>query len=492
MYAMGPPKQAISSLATVVLPAPTGPESRIIGCILLKFTNFGDWMKLLGAFKEFIKREQLFSSGDRLLIAVSGGLDSTVLCELCHQAGFTFTIAHCNFRLRGAESARDEIFVRQLGQRYDCEVLVRSFDTEAVAAVNRQSIQVAARELRYEWFRDIINKWGTGIIVTAHHLDDNIETMVMNFFRGTGLSGLRGMLPSQGAIVRPLLFAGRQELQEFAAGSGLAWVEDSSNESDKYARNFFRHQVLPLVERAYPAAFRNLAENLSRFRGIEIIYRSAIERQKKNLLVAKGSETHIPVLKLKKSEALPTLLHEVFTPYGFTGGQMEGIAALLDCPSGKYLCSNTHRLLKDRQWLILSPLHSADPANILIEELSGNIDYPGGTLQLQWLPVSGDPPSPENSVACLDAKDIAFPLLLRRWRAGDYFYPLGMRKKKKLARFLIDQKLSLAEKEKVWVLETNKKILWIVGHRIDDRFRITDNTRQVLRIRTRNEDASAR
>jgi tRNA(Ile)-lysidine synthase len=238
-------------------------------------------MDLLQAFNDFIGKERLFSPGDRLLLTVSGGLDSMVLCELSHRAGLTFVIAHCNFQLRGAESDRDEAFVRQLAKRYEREVLVERFDTRAYAAAKQLSAQVAAREMRYSWFQRVVEGWdGGGVIVTAHHLDDNIETMVMNFFRGTGLTGLRGMLPRQGGIARPLLFAGRAELRRFAEEGKLSWVEDSSNESDKYTRNFFRHQILPLVERAYPSAVENLAANLGRFRETEVIYREAIDGQK--------------------------------------------------------------------------------------------------------------------------------------------------------------------------------------------------------------------
>lgn len=447
-------------------------------------------MDLLEAFKDFIDREHLFTKEDRLLLAVSGGLDSTVLCELAHRAGFTFTIAHCNFRLRGTESDRDEAFVRQLANRYGREVLVQQFDTPAVAAGRRLSVQVAARELRYEWFRGVVDQWGgEGVIVTAHHLDDNIETMVMNFFRGTGISGLRGMLPRQDKIARPLLFATRDSLRKFAAECGLDWVEDSSNESDKYTRNLFRHELLPVVARAYPAALENLAENLIRFREIEVIYRQAIDRQKKILLEHRGKEVHIPVLKLKKSIPLPTIIHEIFSPYGFTSRQNASIAALLDSPSGKYICSGSHRLLRDRRWLILSPIGHAGQTTVVIGKDDQNIEYPDGKLQLEWLPDFAGSPSAESAVAWLDAKEIVFPLLLRRWRQGDYFYPLGMRKKKKLARFLIDQKLSLAEKEKVWVVEMDKKIVWIVGRRIDDRFRLGEKTGRILRITaTRNAD----
>ena len=446
-------------------------------------------MKLLQAFTDFIAKERLFSRGDRLLLAVSGGLDSSVLCELSHRAGLTFVIAHCNFQLRGAESDRDEAFVRQLAKRYEREVLVERFDTQAYAASKQLSVQVAAREIRYGWFQQVVDGWDeAGIIVTAHQLDDNIETMVMNFFRGTGLTGLRGMLPRQGRIARPLLFAGRAELLHFAEEGKLSWVEDSSNESDKYTRNFFRHQILPLVERAYPSAFDNLADNLGRFRETEAIYRKAIEDQKEKLLELRGGEIHIPVLKLKKAGPLATLIHEIFFPYVYTPQQIGAIAGLLDSPSGKYICSASHRLLKDRCWLILSPLNSAEPATILIEKERAFVDYARGCLQLEWLPDFTGEPSSDGSVAWLDAKVIEFPLLLRPWRPGDYFYPLGMRKKKKLARFFIDQKISLVEKEKIWVLEMNKKIVWVVGRRIDDRFRLTPSTQEVLKVSYRPAD----
>src|SRR5580658_2980435 len=440
-------------------------------------------MDLLASFKNYITNERLFAPEDRLLVAVSGGLDSVVLCELAHRAGFNFTIAHCNFKLRGAESDRDEAFVRELARRYDREIWVERFDTEAYAKAKHLSVQAAARELRYGWFRKVTDEWGeNGVIVTAHQLDDNIETMVMNFFRGTGIAGLRGMLPSQGGIVRPLLFAERSDLAKFAETAGLVWVEDSSNASDTYTRNFFRHQVLPLVQRSYPAALDNLADNLTRFRETEVLYRETIDRQKKQLLEPKGDEIHIPVLKLKKAVALPTLIFELFSPYGFTPQQVGVIEGLLDSPSGKYICSDTHRLLKDRRWLILSPLEGGGSGTIVIEKDRAIVDYARGRLQLEWLPDFTGVPSTESSVAWLDAGQIYFPLLLRPWRQGDYFYPLGMRKKKKLARFFIDQKLSLAEKEKVWVLEMNKKIIWVVGGRIDDRFKLTNGTRKVLRI----------
>ena len=442
-------------------------------------------MDLLQSFDHFIKKENLFSPGDRLLLAVSGGMDSVVLCECCHRAGFDFIIAHCNFQLRGAESERDEGFVRQLAARYNREVLVKRFETQQYAADKKLSIQVAARELRYGWFREVA---GSRLIVTAHHLDDNIETLLMNFFKGTGIAGLRGMLPRQGSIVRPLLFATRMQLQQFAGDQQLSWMEDSSNLTDKYTRNYFRHQFIPLVQDRMPEAMHNLAGNIGRFREIEMIYRRAIGQVKHKLYEYSQSEIYIPVLKLKNLEPLNTFVYEVISDFGFSAQQTGAAIALLDSPSGKYIRSATHRILKDRNWLIITPLETKASQNILIESPAGRVEYGEGALRLdiELLPAPPGqpfiPPAAANHIAWLDAAAIRFPLLLRKWQPGDYFYPLGMRKKKKLARFFIDNKLSLADKEKIWVLEMDKKIIWVVGMRIDDRYKITPQTREVLKI----------
>jgi tRNA(Ile)-lysidine synthase len=441
-------------------------------------------MDLLFEFRQFIKKEKLFSSGDRLLAAVSGGLDSVVLCELLQRAGFDFFIAHCNFGLRGEESLRDERFVRALALRYGREALVKQLDAKAYARSRQVSVQVAARELRYEWFRELIGD--RGHIVTAHHRDDNIETLLMNFFKGTGISGLRGMLPSQGRVVRPLLFAGREDIRAFAAAEGLEWVEDSSNESDKYTRNYFRHRVIPLIEEVYPGAVQNLAANLGRFREIETVYRKGIDQQLRRLLEFRGNEVWVPVLKLKGAVPLATLVYEIIVQFGFSASQVGEVVGLLDSGSGKYVCSSTHRVLRDRAWLIISPLEAGPgPSTIPVGAADREVVYEGGRLLLRRMPVA-DAPAPAdmggNAVAWLDAREVEYPLLLRKWRMGDYFYPLGMRKKKKLSRFFIDSKLSLAEKERVWVVESDKKILWVVGMRIDDRCRIGAGTKEVVRI----------
>lgn len=466
-------------------------------------------MDILQGFNEFIKKEHLFSHHDRLLVAVSGGLDSVVLCELLYRSGFEFVLAHCNFRLRGEESERDERFVIRMAEGYGKKVFVKAFDTAVYAEEQKLSIQVAARRLRYDWFREVLEEWGTGIVLTAHHLDDNVETLLMNFFKGTGISGLRGMLPRQGIVVRPLLFTGRAALQKLALEAGLAWVEDSSNESDKYTRNYFRHRIIPGIEEVFPNVLQNLGENAVRFREIEMIYRRAVDQQLGKLLEYRGNEVFIPVLKLKLSAPLSTLVYEIITPFGFSAQQTGAVITLLDSGSGKYVSSSTHRILKNRNWLVISPLQTMKAANILIETGDGTILYEEGQLIFQQLPAEEVPAEMRGSVsteakrvsatgpkrapaagsgnlvAWLDAAGIQFPLLLRKWQAGDYFYPLGMRKKKKLARFFIDSKLSMRDKEKIWVLEMDKKIVWVVGLRIDDRFRIGDHTKQAVRIEWR-------
>ncbi len=465
-------------------------------------------MSLLQKFQQYIKQESLFSSKDTLLLAVSGGIDSVVLCELCNQAGYDFVMAHCNFQLRAAESERDEQFVRQLGKKYGKRVLVKRFDTEQYAKANKVSIQVAARELRYHWFFSLVGNpmpLQTGAtaedsaltpeasrigsndaplanhLLTAHHLDDNIETLLMNFFRGTGVAGLRGMLPRQGKIIRPLLFAGKEAIKEFAADHQLAWVEDSSNQLDKYARNYFRNQLIPLVKTIYPEAEYNLAHNLDRFKEVELLYRQSIDQHKKKLLEYRGNEIHIPVLKLQKTLPLHSVVYEIIKDVGFSAAQTAETIVLLDSDTGKYLQSATHRIIKNRSWLIISPVKTSEADNILVEG-PGLVELAIGNLELVLHPgVAKQIPDSVNT-ALLDAGDIAFPLLLRKWKTGDYFYPLGMRKKKKLSRFFIDQKLSKTAKENIWVLEANKKIIWVIGHRIDDRYKITPQTKNTLQL----------
>lgn len=440
-------------------------------------------MDLVRRFKQYVKEENLFQQKDKLLLAVSGGVDSVVLCELCKQAGYDFVIAHCNFQLRGAESNRDEKFVKEFAKRYDAELVVKRFDTKKYATDNKLSIQVAARELRYEWFQEIIQDSAFNIqyILTAHHANDNIETMLMNFFKGTGINGLKAILPKQAKIARPLLFAGKEEIISFAKEHKLEFVEDSSNASDKYTRNYFRNKLIPGIKEVFPQVEENLLNNLQRFREAEQLYQQAIDQHKKKLLEQRGNEIHIPVLKLLKAQPLHSIVYEIIKDFGFTAHQADDCIALLKSETGKYIQSPSYRIIRNRAWIIISPNETTEANNVLIER-EGDIDFIEGKLEIKKLQTSNLKLQTSHQTAQLDAEKINFPIFLRKWKQGDYFYPLGMNKKKKLSRFFIDQKLSLTQKEKAWVMEMNKKIVWVVGMRIDDRFKITDATKEILQI----------
>jgi tRNA(Ile)-lysidine synthase len=440
-------------------------------------------MNLLEKFKAYIKEQHLFQTKDKLLLAVSGGVDSVVLCELCKQAGYDFVIAHCNFQLRGAESERDENFVRGLAEKYGVEIFVEKFDTTAIAKQEKKSVEETARDLRYKWFEEIREEKKYQYILTAHHADDNIETVLMKFFRGTGIKGLHGILSKQNKIIRPLLFAGKNELIAFATQSNLEFVTDYTNEQNDFTRNYFRNELIPAVKKVFPEADENIVKNIVRFGEAGQLYNQAIELHKSKLMEEKGNEIHIPVLKLQKTKPLATVIYEIIKTYNFTSHQTEEVIALLQSESGKYIQSSSHRIIKNRKWIIISPNQTAAAQNILIEEKDKQITFAEGELQIEKLPSTTNYKlQTTNLTAQLDAAEIKFPLLLRKWKQGDYFYPLGMQKKKKLSRFFIDQKLSLTQKEKVWVIESNKKILWVIGMRIDDRFKIADKTKEVLQI----------
>ncbi len=442
----------------------------------------------------------LTTANCHLLLAVSGGVDSVVLVDLVAKAGFPFTIAHVNFRLRGEESNRDEAFVRSLGEKYGCEVLVKHFDTQQYATENKLSIQEAARELRYGWFSEIVAGWkmkdvienGPSVnnrlsshinILTAHHADDNIETMLMHFFRGTGIQGMTGIqsLQKERSLLRPLLVFRKQELLAYADSNGLSFVEDSSNASDKYTRNYFRNQLIPQIKEVFPKVEENLLQNMQRFTEVKELYDQSVAQHISKLVEQKTGEWHIPVLKWKKVRPLHTITWELIKPYHFSAAQTEEVIKLLDAENGSYIASATHRIIKNRNWMIISPVATETAQHILIEQVDKSVAFANGRLQIEQID-NQQPVNSHFSEAFLNTDGIQFPLLLRKWKTGDYFYPLGMQKKKKISRFLIDLKLSKTDKEKVWVLESNKKILWVIGYRIDNRFRITDQTSKVLHI----------
>lgn len=460
-------------------------------------------LNLTERFKQNILQNNLFSPKDKLILAVSGGVDSVVLCELCKQAGYDFIIAHCNFQLREEESERDEMFVRSLGDKYKVEVKVKKFETEKFAGDSKMSIQEAARKLRYDWFEELVRSEESGQnfkpqtpdsklttfhspftihLLTAHHCDDNIETVLMNFFRGTGLHGLTGIPGKVNYIRRPLLPFSKNELINFAKENDLGFVEDSSNLSSKYTRNFFRNEIIPAISKAYPEVNTNLSDNIERFQEIEKLYKVAVNGIKRKLVKEKGNEKHIPIKQLMEYDNR-ALIYEIISEFGFTEKQIDEVNKLADSESGKYIDSPTldYRIIKHRHWFIISPTKSEESRTIIIEEKDKEVTFEEGKIEIEKL-TSNLKPQTSNNFAYLDAKEIRYPLILRKWKQGDYFYPLGMKKKKKLSRFFIDQKLSKTEKEKTWVIEMNKKIIWVVGKRIDERFKVAEKTKSVLKI----------
>jgi tRNA(Ile)-lysidine synthase len=417
-------------------------------------------------------------------IAVSGGVDSIVLTDLIAKITNRFTILHCNFNLRNEESKRDEQFVFSLQNKYNTTVLIKEFNTTEYVHVNNLSIQTAARNLRYNWFKEVMDKKAEPNIkcylLTAHHADDNIETVLMNIFRGTGLKGLHGISLQKDHILRPLLFARKTDILDYAKQNNLKWVEDSSNVTDNYTRNYLRLHIIPLLKNLYSASEENLISNIEKWKEAEIIYNLYIQEQKQKILVYKGKEIHIPVLKLKQQKALKTILFEIVSEFGFTTNQLNDIVNLIDATTGKYIESSTHRVIKNRKWLIIAPLNENSITHFIIDEGDNELFFSNKKLTIAKV----NQPNIQNNenVACLDSKNILFPLILRKWRQGDYFYPLGMDKKKKVSRFLIDTRLSMVQKEDIWVLETNKKIIWVVGLRIDNRFKINSSSTSFLQF----------
>ena len=432
-------------------------------------------------FESFIKKETLFTKRDTVLLAVSGGCDSVVMCELFYKAGFSFAIAHCNFQLRGKESDTDELFVKKLAKKYKAPLFSVRFETKKHAKNSAASKQMAARELRYKWFEEIRNKNNFSTIATAHHQDDVAETFLINLLRGSGIAGFHGIAAKKGNVIRPLLFADRKQIEVYAKKNKLAFREDSSNKSDDYLRNKIRHNIIPLLKEINSNASKTIYETTLKIAAAEEIYRQQIESVSKKALQKRGEEVHLSIAVLKKLNPLETYMYELLAPFGFTFDVTNSICDSLQSHSGQIFLSPTHRLLKDRESLIIQPLKTE--AAVIIYTISSkdtklNVPF---ALSIKKIKVASSFKIPvKSSVACMDADKLKFPLTLRKWQKGDSFYPLGMKQKKKLSDFFIDKKLSLFEKENVYVLLSEDKICWVVVERVDDRFKITEKTNNAI------------
>jgi tRNA(Ile)-lysidine synthase len=447
-------------------------------------------MDLKEAFKLHWKKHfsHLLQSNSVVIVAASGGLDSTVLAYLFKLINVPFVLAHVNFQLRGEESSRDENFVRKLGEALNVHVFVKQVETTVFAEENKLSIQEAARLLRYNWFAELISA-NTAVpensnyfLATAHHADDSVETVMMHFFRGTGIEGLKGIPSYNNAnkIIRPLLPFFRNQLASFSSLHQIDFITDSSNLKNDYTRNFFRNLLIPEIEKIFPNVKENVFNTATRLSDAAILYKQSINTHLSKLMIFKEKEVHIPILKWMKCDPLQTITWEIIKSYGFTAAQTNEVIKLSTASNGSAVASASHRIFKNRAWLIIAPV-STEKTNLILIEKEGLIPFQQGTVELKIVDHAGDFNSSSN-VEYINADHLQFPLILRQWKTGDYFYPLGMNKKKKLSKFFIDAKLSKTEKETAWLLEMNQKVLYIIGHRIDNRFKVVPATKKLLKI----------
>ena len=434
---------------------------------------------MLDTFKSHLKTRLPFLKKGRLLLAVSGGVDSVALTHLCQISGLDITLAHCNFNLRGVESDADERFVLELGEHLDVEVFSQHFDTQAYADMHKVSIQMAARELRYDWFQELSKELKFDYILTAHHADDNLETFLINFLRGTGLNGLTGIPEVQGNVVRPLLQFSRTEIEAYAMSNQFMWREDSSNTSRKYLRNKLRHEVVPILKEINPELLQSFQQTLSNLKDTSDIVDESLKAVLKRAIKDRdmGQVTY-RIEEFKKVNNPKAYLFEAFKNYGFT--EWNDVVGLLDAQSGKQVLSETHRLIKHRDYLILAPVGEDEDAIIQIEAGEAKKQMASGILffdEADALFANSD------DTIYVDKTQITFPLTVRHRKEGDVFYPFGMKGKKKLSKYFKDEKYSLVDKEKAWLLcDSEDQIIWIIGKRADNRFRVKKGTKTILKI----------
>lgn len=450
-------------------------------------------MKLLDQFQSFIAQEQLIGPNDKVLLAVSGGLDSVVMAHLCFKAGLKAGIAHCNFGLRGSDSIEDEQFVGALAQALGFSFHTVTFPTTTIAQEKKASIQLVARDLRYSWLEEIRVAGQYAAIATAHHLNDSIETFLYNFTKGTGLRGLRGIPFRNGHIIRPLLFAQRTAIERFAKEQEIAFQVDSSNATDKYARNKIRHHVVPVLKQINPSLEETSTRSLQHLGEAFYLYEAAVEHFRKDWVESVHKEVRIKKEGLRQhSRAATTLLYECTREAGFGFEQVVQMLTHLDTQAGALFYAPGYRLLVDRESYVLAPIEKVDD-NSRLKLIDAETDVLRlSDLMLTFNTKAGQPThfSPSTAVAYLDVARLSYPLTIRRWQKGDVFCPLGMKgKHQKLQDYFTNNGFSRFEKERAWLLTNGEgEIIWLVGHRLDDRFKIEKDTNTFLEITIIKDD----
>jgi tRNA(Ile)-lysidine synthase len=434
-------------------------------------------------FLEFIKKEKLFSPSQKILLAVSGGVDSVAMCELFSKAGLKFGIVHCNFNLRGSESDGDEMFVQELAARYDVEFHFEQFQTKSYAKKKGISIQMAARELRYTFFESARRKYKYDYIATAHHKSDVMETMLLNLTRGTGISGLHGILPKRENIIRPLLFASRKEIARFVSDNRLPFREDSSNSDEKYQRNLVRKKIVPVLKRINPSVESSFYESALRLQNAEKLLLAFTDEFRKKNVTFNKNVIYIPINAVASFAGGETILFELLKSFGFTPDVVEQIFESIKSTSGKQFLSPTHRLIRDRKNFIVTALKEMHPGSQKIDKVPAEISYDSDRVSFSVKDRRKFSIPETSAICCVDYDKLKFPLVIRLWREGDAFVPLGMKHKRKVSDFLIDKKIPLHEKEKIRVVESNKEIICLTGLRINDRYKVTEKTKKILVVK---------
>ena len=437
---------------------------------------------MLLSMLKYIKENKLFAHNDKLLVGVSGGIDSVVLFDLLVRAGYEVGIAHCNFQLRGEEADEDQRFVAWLADQHNVPFFLKRFDTQKYASEEGISIQMAARKLRFHWFEELRQEQSYDYIAIGHNQNDSIETALINMTRGTGLKGITGIKPGNSWIVRPLLFAKRSEIVRYCAEYGLNYREDSSNQTTKYSRNRIRHEIIPELEKINPQFLDAMAGNIDRFRSANRLFEWMINEVKSKVLKDKDGYWQLYFEFLDEYPEAYTLLFEMLRPFGFTSEVVSDIYSSLGGESGKIFYSEKYKAVKDRDKLILTAKEDTQIKRFYIEKDQKQLTTPLHlSVQIRENDDAFEIPKDQH-VACIDLDMVEFPLILRKWQPGDYFKPLGLGHYKKLSDFFVDRKYSLIDKERSWILASGEQIVWIVGDRIDERFKITGKTNRILRI----------
>lgn len=437
-------------------------------------------MNILEKVSEYIGKHQLIPNNEqKIIVGLSGGSDSIALLHILTALGYNCIAAHCNFHLRGEESIRDENFVKQICDKWNIELKIVGFDTSSYAAKEHISIEMAARSLRYNWFEKLSKELKISQIAIAHHLDDSVETVLLNLTRGTGIKGLTGISPRNGNIIRPLLCLKKTEVNQYIADKYLTFVQDSTNNSNVYQRNKLRLDVIPLFEEINPSFKESVAKMSRHLRQVETIYNRYMESEIKRVF----EDNQISITKLLESHEPEALLFEILSPFGFNSEQIAQLFDSINRISGKTFLSTTHRVIKDRENIFVAKIETHNNYDIYeIEDGISNIDTP---IKLTFTSSIRRPDTiipKSDKIVSIDKSKIKFPLTIRHWQQGDSFIPFGMKGKKKLSDFFTDNKFSLMQKESVWILTSGKEIVWIIGHRADNRFRVENSTTEILKI----------